>query len=363
MRETDVVKDVCGERNALTKGGSPLPEERQTFAAWLLTVVAEVVLLIKIVLISVEHMWERPAMCESQAMMAGKTVIVTGATSGIGRETAKELAHRKARVIIGCRNLRKAKGVAQEIFEETRELVVVKHLDMTSLKSVRKFCEDVIRTEQRLDVLINNAGAIGDSKQVKYTEDGYEEIFQVNYLAPFLLTVLLADLLMTSSPSRVVNVVSDYHRLGDVSRLEDKARGINPLSNPTAVYGNTKLALSLFTIALAERLKHAGVTANFLHPGAVKTDIADKGPGLRKFFFYLSLGINGKTPWQGAQTTIKLAVDPDLAGTTGEYFRNCAPAAPKYRSPYLSEPQLADEVFNSSLKILQCDWAHTPSKR
>ncbi|KAH9369559.1 hypothetical protein HPB48_019653 [Haemaphysalis longicornis] len=106
-------------------------------------------------------MWERPVMCESQAMMAGKTVIVTGATSGIGRETAKELAHRKARVIIGCRNLRKAKGVAQEIFEETRELVVVKHLDMTSLKSVRKFCDDVIRTEQRLDVLINNAGAIG----------------------------------------------------------------------------------------------------------------------------------------------------------------------------------------------------------
>ncbi|XP_077556803.1 retinol dehydrogenase 14-like isoform X2 [Haemaphysalis longicornis] len=283
MRETDVVKDVCGERNALTKGGSPLPEERQTFAAWLLTVVAEVVLLIKIVLISVEHMWERPAMCESQAMMAGKTVIVTGATS--------------------------------------------------------------------------------DSKQVKYTEDGYEEIFQVNYLAPFLLTVLLADLLMASSPSRVVNVVSDYHRLGDVDRLEDKARGINPLSNPTAVYGNTKLALSLFTIALAERLKHAGVTANFLHPGAVKTGIADKRPGLRKFFFYLLLGINGKTPWQGAQTTIKLAVDPDLAGTTGEYFRNCALAAPKYRSPYLSEPQLADEVFKSSLKILQCDWAHTPSKR
>lgn len=191
-------------------------------------------------------------------------------------------------MIIGCRNLKKAKAVAQEIFEETKELVVVRHLDMSSLKSVRQFCDDVLNTEQRLDVLINNAGAIGHSKKVKLTEDGHEEIFQTNHLAPFLLTVLLVDLLKKSSPSRVVNVVSDYHRLGNVDRLEDKARGINLISNPIAIYGNAKLAFSLSTIALAKRLKDAGVTANFLHPGAVKTSIADEGPGLRKFFFQLA---------------------------------------------------------------------------
>lgn len=365
MRETDVIKEVSGDlkRDELTERESPAEKESKTFAAWVWTLVAEMVFFVKLALISTEHLWERHAMCASQATMEGKTVIVTGATSGIGRETAKELAHRKARVIIACRNLKRARVVAQEIFDETKQLVVVKHLDLHSLKSVRQFCDDVITTEQRLDVLINNAGGVGHSKKVKLTEDGYEESFQANYLAPFLLTILLVDLLKKSSPSRVVNVVSCYHQLGDATRLEDKARGINPISNPTAIYGNAKLAFSLSTIALADRLKDTGVTANFLHPGAAKTSIADGGPVLRKFFFCLALSINGKTPWQGAQTSIRLAVDPDLEGTTGEYFLNCAPAAPQYRSPYLSDPQLADEVFRSSLKILQCDWTDTPAKQ
>ncbi|KAH9369560.1 hypothetical protein HPB48_019652 [Haemaphysalis longicornis] len=269
---------------------------------------------------------------QSQATMEGKTVIVTGATSGVGRETAKELARRKARVIIGCRNLNTAKDVAQEIFEETKQQVVIKHLDLHSLKSVRNFCDDILRTERRLDVLINNAGSVGRSKEVKLTEDGFEEVFQANHLAPFLLTILLVDLLKKSSPSRVVNVTSNYHRLGEVNRLEDRARGVNPVRNPMAVYGNAKLAFCMSTIALAERLKDAGVTANFLHPGSVDTQIVEEGSRLRKFFFYVSLIINGKTPLQGAQTSIRLAVDPDLEGTTGEYFDNCVPAVPQFEA-------------------------------
>lgn len=365
MTGTDVCKELSDEwkQGGLLKDGALLAKWTQAFVAWLQNLVAEVVVFIKILLLVSENVWEPHAMCQSQATMEGKTVIVTGATSGVGRETAKELARRKARVIIGCRNLNKAKDLAQEIFDETKQLVVVKHLDLHSLKSVRDFCDDIIRTERRLDVLINNAGSVGRSKEVKLTEDGYEEIFQVNHLAPFLLMVLLVDLMKKSSPSRVVNVTSNYHRLGGVSRMEDRARGVNPVSNPTAVYGNAKLALCLSTLALAERLRDAGVTANFLHPGSVDTPIVDGGSRLRKFFFYVSLLINGKTPLQGAQTSIRLAVDPDLEGTTGEYFDNCVPAAPQHRSPCLSDTRLAEEVFRSSLKLVKCDWKDTPAKQ
>ncbi|XP_054933554.1 retinol dehydrogenase 11-like isoform X1 [Dermacentor andersoni] len=329
-------------------------EEKQPagLVLWLQALVAELLLFAKIVLLAFEHVWEKPAVCRSQASMEGSTVVVTGATSGVGKETALELARRGARVVIGCRNLQKARLVAQEIFDRTQQRVIVKHLDMNSLKSVRHFCDDVIKTEDRLDVLINNAGAIGHSKKVKLTEDGFEEIFQANYLAPLLLTVLLLDLLKKSSPSRVINVASDFHRLGEVGNVADKARGVNSVANPTAVYGNAKLALCMVTVALADRLRGTGVTVNSLHPGAVKTHIVDEGPGVRKFLFELILGIKGKTPQEGAQTSVRLAVDPELEQTSGEYFENCAPAAARYRSAHLADHRLADEVLRSSLELL-----------
>ncbi|XP_065311232.1 retinol dehydrogenase 14-like isoform X2 [Dermacentor albipictus] len=302
-------------------------EEKQPagLALWLQALVAELLLFAKIVLLAFEHVWEKPAVCHSQASMEGSTVVVTGATSGVGRETALELARRGARVVIGCRNLQKARRVAQEIFDRTQQRVIVKHLDMNSLKSVRHFCDDVIKTEDRLDVLINNAGAIG-------------------------------HLLKKSSPSRVINVASDFHRLGEVGSVADKARGVNSVANPTAVYGNAKLALCMVTVALADRLRGTGVTVNSLHPGAVKTHIVDEGPGVRKFLFELILSIKGKTPQEGAQTSVRLAVDPALEQTSGEYFENCAPAAARYRSAHLADHRLADEVLRSSLELLGWRW-------
>ncbi|KAL1434709.1 hypothetical protein MTO96_011410 [Rhipicephalus appendiculatus] len=141
--------------------------------------------------------------------MLGKTVIVTGSNSGIGKETAKELARRKARVILACRNVQRAHKAAQDIFADTGETVVVKQLDLCSFKSVRAFAEDIIRTEPRLDVLINNAGNIPD--KLLLTEDGYEVGLQSNYLGHFLLTILLTELLKKSAPSRVVNLSSVLH--------------------------------------------------------------------------------------------------------------------------------------------------------
>lgn len=125
------------------------------------------------------------------------------------------------------------------------------------------------------------------------------------------------------------------------------------LTNPTAIYGNAKLALCMTTVALADRLRGTGVTVNSLHPGAVKTNIVDEGPGLRKFLFHFLLGVKGKTPLEGAQTSVRLAVDPELASTSGEYFENCAPAAPRYRSAHLADRRLAEQLLRSSLQLLE----------
>ncbi|XP_070387586.1 uncharacterized protein [Dermacentor albipictus] len=190
--------------------------------------------------------------------MSGKTVIVTGGNAGIGKETAKELARRKARVILACRNMQRAQKAARDIFAETGEAVVVKQLDLCSFKSVRAFAEDVVRTEPRLDVLINNAGNIPD--KLMLTEDGYEVGLQSNYLGHFLLTILLTELLKKSAPSRVVNLSSVLHHFGTTWRIEEQAKGTYGWRTPLLTYCNTKMAMVLFTRALAPRLKiHDGV--------------------------------------------------------------------------------------------------------
>ncbi|KAK8783067.1 hypothetical protein V5799_015589 [Amblyomma americanum] len=332
----------------------PGPKEA-TLLDRLRALIAEWFFLARIPALALSHLFERPAMYLSQTSMEGKTAIITGATSGIGLETAKELARRKARVILACRNVEKAKAVAQHIHDEVKQHVVVKKLVLDSLESVREFCDEVNKTEDRLDVLINNAGIINDSTELTYTKDGYEVCFQTNHLSPVLVTLLLLDKLKASAPSRVVNVASDSHLVGDVVRLEEKARGRQTLRTPLSVYANTKLAMCLFSVALAEKIKDTGVTVNALHPGLVQTPIASHGSFLRKILFSLMAHTKGKTAFEGAQTTIRLAVDPSLEKTSGEYFEDCAPADEAYRNPLLMNRALAEEVFRTSARLVGFD--------
>lgn len=253
--------------------------------------------------------------------MRGKTVIVTGGNAGIGKETAKELARRNARVILACRNLHRAQKAAADIFAETGETVVVKHLDLCSFKSVRAFADDIIRTEPRLDVLINNAGNIPD--KLLFTEDGYEVGLQSNYLGHFLLTILLTELLKKSAPSRVVNMSSVLHHFGTTWRIEEQAKGTYKWRTPLLTYCNTKMAMVLFTRALAARLKLCGVTANAVHPGAVNTGIAGE-ERLIAYLFRILAYFYGRTSWEGAQTTLYAAVDDRFGEDSGLYLEECA---------------------------------------
>ncbi|XP_042149933.1 retinol dehydrogenase 12 [Ixodes scapularis] len=188
------------------------------------------------------------------------------------------------------------------------------------------------------------------SSEVQLTEDGFDVGFQSNFLGHFLLTMLLIDLLKRSSPSRVINVSSILHHVGSVDDLEDKARGVHPVRTPVLVYSNTKLAQVLFTKALAERLKGTGVTVNAVHPGNVKTEIANKSPGA--FFFNLVLDLAGKSTSEGAQTSIFAAVHPRLAKETGNYYADCKKGWVSRRA---KDRRAAERLFQISSKLVNLE--------
>lgn len=278
--------------------------------------------------------------------LQGKTVIITGANAGIGKEAAKELAKRGARVILACRNVDKGQRAAKEIDAEVGRSVTVKRLDLCSFKSVRQFADDVLRTEERLDVLVNNAGIFPD--RIQTTGDGYEECLQANYLGHFLLTICLIELLKKSAPSRVINLSSYLHHLGSVHRLEEQARGTHPWLTPTLAYCNSKMAMLSFTTQIAQKLKPYHVTVNAVHPGIVSTGIANR-ESLVTLFIRFCYNTIGKTPWEGAQTTVYAAVDDRFTHDTGKYLADCKEAWANWRA--LDERE-ARKAFEASVRLV-----------
>ena len=184
----------------------------------------------------------------------GKTAIVTGANTGIGKETALDFAQRGARVILACRDEEKAKDAARDIVTETgSNQVVVRIVDLASFESVRAFAKLINETEERLDILVNNAGQLGGPYRV--TEDGYESIFQMNYISHFLLTLLLMDKLKKSAPSRIVNVSSMGHNARDAALQLDDFKLSKDKFDAYVRYKQSKLAQVVFTRELSKRLE------------------------------------------------------------------------------------------------------------
>ncbi|KAL1495083.1 hypothetical protein ABEB36_010557 [Hypothenemus hampei] len=266
--------------------------------------------------------------CRSMVCLLGKTVLITGGCSGLGLQTALILASRGARVIIADKiDGSKAK---KKIIDKTHNTnIVTKYLDLASLASVRKFAKDINSTEERLDILINNAGV--GSVINKYTEDGLHPTMQINHLGPFLLTHLLTDLLKKSAPSRIIFVSSASAFITNLTVDNVNYPKNHPMSlyRTTLIYGNSKLCNVIAANGFAERLKDSGVTSNSLHPGLVNTDIFLKTGsflGLKSFaqlFKNTILFAYGKNIDEGAQTIIHLALCNKLRDVTGKHFWDC----------------------------------------
>jgi NAD(P)-dependent dehydrogenase (short-subunit alcohol dehydrogenase family) len=262
------------------------------------------------------------------AAMAGKTVLITGATSGIGRATASGLAALGASVAITGRELARVERVAEEIRIATGNRAIRAFAaDLSSQVEVRRLAAEVLATYPRLDVLINNVGGSWATRHT--TADGLEHTFAVNHLAAFLLTNLLLDRLKESAPARVVTVASAAQATGVID-FED-LQGERIYSERKA-YPQSKLASVMFTYELARRLEGSGVTATVLHPGVVNTGFGAEDPGLIFKVLVPFMRPFMKAPAKGAATSIYLASAPEAFGTTGKYFADCKPTRSSERS-------------------------------
>ncbi|HVG19590.1 MAG TPA: SDR family oxidoreductase [Blastocatellia bacterium] len=246
------------------------------------------------------------------ADMAGKLCMVTGANSGIGKETAKGLARLGADVVMVCRDRERGRQALSEVREagggQNIELMLC---DLSSQKSIREFAGDFMAKHSGLDVLINNAGVL--HRYRTETEDKLEATFAVNHLAYFLLTNLLLDAVKERAPARIINVSSAAHKYGAIDfddlQNEKNYRAFN-------AYSDSKLANVLFTYELARRLEGTRVTANCLHPGGVATNIFHALPRPVEAIIKLVT----VSPERGAETSVYLASSPEVEGVSGKYF-------------------------------------------
>ncbi len=277
--------------------------------------------------------------------MQGKICMVTGANSGIGKATALALAQMGATVVMVCRDRARGEQARSEITTKSKNTAVdLLQADLSSQQSIRQLVENFQHHYTHLHVLINNAGASFPGR--RETVDGLEMTFAVNYLAPFLLTNLLLDVLKASAPARIVNVSSNSHEAGYI-QLDDLQEEKHYRS--MHVYGQSKLAVVLFTYELARRLQGTGVTANCLHPGFVATNFAqrDVGPAFR--LLVKVIGSFGASPQEGAKTSIYLASSPEVEGVTDKYF---VKSLPKRSAAISYEESLQRHLWEQSAKLV-----------
>jgi NAD(P)-dependent dehydrogenase (short-subunit alcohol dehydrogenase family) len=259
--------------------------------------------------------------------MDGRTVIITGGNSGIGRAAAVALARAGARMVITARSEQRGTAAVADIRAASGSPdVELSVFDLGDLASVRAGAADLLARCPRIDVLCNNAGLILSERTL--SADGYEATFAINHLGPFLLTELLLPRLVESAPARIVNVASTAHNFARRGMVFDDLMAERSYKQ-MEVYGRSKLANILFTTELAKRLEGTGVTANALHPGSVATGYARDGDTTG----FLAWGIKvyapfSLTPEQGARTSVYLCSSPDVAGVSGRYFAKCKEKTP-----------------------------------
>uniref|UniRef100_A0A8D8W949 Retinol dehydrogenase 14 n=1 Tax=Cacopsylla melanoneura TaxID=428564 RepID=A0A8D8W949_9HEMI len=283
----------------------------------------------------------------------GKTVIITGCNTGIGKVTAQTLYGIGAKVIMACRDVEKAESTATEIRqhpvadpEKPHGEVLVKKLDLASFKSIRECAQEINQSESSIHMLINNAGVMMCPKD--QTEDGFELQFGTNHLGHFLFTLLLLPKIIKSAPAKIINLSSLAHERGVINF--DDVNGEKTYSS-IKQYQQSKLANVLFTKELAERLEGKNVNVYAVHPGIVKTELGrymdDTYFTGARFLARIVFGWWMKTPEQGAQTTLYCALDETAAKETGLYYSDCKVAK---SAPLTHDKELSKKLWTESIK-------------
>jgi NAD(P)-dependent dehydrogenase (short-subunit alcohol dehydrogenase family) len=268
---------------------------------------------------------------------------MTGATSGIGEVAAERLARLGARLVLIARDRARGDAILAKLNAATPGVShVVHYADLSRFAQIKCVAGEVAAAETRIDVLINNAGAMFSQRAV--TADGLERTFALNHMAYFVLTAGLRERLVSSAPARIINTASNAHRRGHID-FDDLQSAWS--YRPFDVYGTSKLCNILFTRELARRLSGQGVTANSFHPGFVATRFGEQSGGL------YGVGIRfaklfAKTPEQGAETLVYLASSPDVAAVTGEYFYMCRRGT---LTPEAQDDSIARRLWDESERL------------
>ena len=277
--------------------------------------------------------------------LENKTALITGASNGIGRATAFALAERRASLYLLCRSQKKGEQLLEELahmYPHCRAKLLV--ADLGDKGQVEHACQQFLATDQRLDLLINNAGLINTERRLR--ANGLEEMFAVNHLGHFLLTNLLLERIIASGKARIINVASDAYKFCRKINYDDLAWDKN--FSTFKVYGHSKLANMLFTLELARRLQASDVTVNTLHPGAVGSELGKQNGWYAKVIYAL-LKPFLKSPLEGAKTTLYLAQSEQVEGVTGRYFVNCKEAR---KEAWASDAEAAKKLWQVSEKLL-----------
>ncbi|HJL96062.1 MAG: hypothetical protein CMD53_02260 [Gammaproteobacteria bacterium] len=250
--------------------------------------------------------------------LKNKVCLITGATNGIGLEAAKSLNKMGAEIVFIARNKEKAEKLQQELMSETGREATAIIADLSSLSEVKKAADQFLSLDKPLHILLNNAGIM--NRERAETVDRLEEVFSVNHLAYFTLTLLLIEKMIESGGKRIVNVASMAYRFIKEINFDDLQS--KESYAPMKVYGQSKMANILFTKSLANKLESKGITVNCLHPGFVDTGIGSSNKGIRKFLFKLA-SVFAKKTHKGAETSIYLCSSPEVENISGEYFVDC----------------------------------------
>ncbi len=276
-----------------------------------------------------------------------KTCLITGATDGIGNQTALELAHKNYSLVLVGRNLEKGKSVVSELIHETGNNSIRFHYaDLSIMKSVQNLVVEIKRTYETIDVLLNNAGAY--FSKLKMTDEGLEKTFALNHLSYFYLTTHLLEIVKHGIPGRIINVASTAHKNTELD-FED-IQGINDYKGWPA-YGRSKLMNIMFTYECYHRFSYSGVTFNCLHPGFVDSSFGNNNLGFAKNSIKIAKMLFAIDIVKGARTSVYLSSSDDVAGISGKYFDKCK-VVQSSKASYIKEDQkklweATEELINS----------------